>query len=311
MKMPPVISLLGDAIELWSSRHAFQHAGALAFYTLFSMAPLVIILVSVVSFIFGEEAARGEIAGGIRGLVGDQAALAVEGAVRRSRVEEAGILPTLIGVAMLLFGATTVFAQVQNSLNQFWGVIAKPSRSGIVVFLTTRLLSLGMVLIIGFLMMTSFVLSMVTAAAIEYAEDWFAVHPVMVAVIDAGVSLLLATVIFGMMFKVLPDVYLRWADVWRAAALTAVLFILGQYLISVYLTRFAPASIYGAAGSLVIILFWVYYSALILFFGAAVSKCAILRRDGVVTPKRTAVRTKMVVLEEDERHRWQKTEEVD
>jgi membrane protein len=310
MKPAPVISVLREAVELWTAHNAFQHAGALAFYTLFSLAPLVIILITIIGAVFGAEAARGEISAGISALVGPQAAEAVEEAVRRSRLEEAGLLPTALGVGALLFGATTVFAQVQSSLNQFWGVIAKPTRSGIALFVKARLLSLGMVLIIGFLLLTSLVISMGITAVIQYADDWIPVPPVLVAGTDLAASLLITTLLFGMMFKVLPDVQLRWGDVWRGALLTALLFVAGQYLISLYLTRAAPASTYGAAGSLVMVLLWVYYSSLILFFGAAVAKVAILRRDGAVTPKSTAVRTKMVVLEEDEARAWKKTDEV-
>jgi membrane protein len=311
MKPAPVISVLREAVGLWMERNAFQHAGALAFYTLFSLAPLVIILVTIIGTVFGAEAARGEISAGVSALIGPQAAEAVEEAVRRSHPEEAGILPTVLGVGALLFGATTVFAQVQSSLNQFWGVVAKPTRSGILLFLKTRLLSLGMVLIIGFLLLTSLVISMAITGIIQYADDWIPVPPVLVAGIDLAASLLITTLLFGMMFKVLPDVQLRWGDVWRAALLTAVLFVAGQYLISLYLTQAAPASTYGAAGSLVMVLFWVYYSSMILFFGAAVAKVAILRRDGAVTPKSTAVRTKVVLLEENEAHAWKKTEELE
>lgn len=311
MRPRPIIAILREAVELWMAHNAFQHAGALAFYTLFSLAPLVIILVTIVGTVFGAEAARGEVAAGISGLIGAQAAEAVEEAVQRSRPEEAGILPTVLGVGALVFGATTVFAQMQSSLNQFWGVVAKPTRSGIFLFVKTRLLSLGMVLIIGFLLLTSLVIGIAIAGVIQYANDWIPVPPVLIAGIDLAASLLITTLLFGMMFKVLPDVQLRWGDVWRAALLTAMLFVAGQYLISFYLTRAAPASAYGAAGSLVMVLFWVYYSSMILFFGAAVAKVAILRRDGVVTPKSTAVRTKMVVLEENEERAWKKTEEVE
>ena len=132
------VTLLTATVQLWSSKSAFQHAGALAFYTLFSLAPLLIILIAITGAVFGQEAARGEIAAQIESLVGAQAAEAVETAILRSRVDEAGLLPTLMGIVALLFGATTVFAQMQTSLNQFWGVTAKPSRSGITVFLTTR-----------------------------------------------------------------------------------------------------------------------------------------------------------------------------
>lgn len=297
--MPPLtfIQLLKDAVKLWLGREAFQHAGALAFYTLFSLAPLVIILVAIVGAVYGEEAARGEISAAISQLVGPQAAAAVEDAVRRSRVEEAGILPTLLGVGALLFGATTVFAQMQSSLNQFWGVRAKPTRSSILTFLTVRLLSLSMVLIIGFLLLTSFALSVAITGITEYAEHWIPIPSVLITAIDIALSLGVITLLFGMIFKVLPDVRLHWSDVWRGALTTAIFFVLGQYLISFYLTHVAPASTYGAAGSLVLVLLWVYYSSLILFFGTCLAVVAILRRDGAVTPKKTAVRTSVVVQE--------------
>jgi membrane protein len=290
--------LFREAAKLWVERDAFQHAGALAFYTLFSLAPLVIILVTIVGTVYGEEAASGEISAGISDLVGEQAAAAVEDAVRRSRPEEAGILPTLLGVGALLFGATTVFAQMQSSLNQFWGVRAKPTRSGVLTFLTVRLLSLSMVLIIGFLLLMSFAVSLAITGILEYAEHWIPVPPVLIAAVDLAVSLLVTSLLFGMIFKVLPDVRLQWRDVWRGALFTAILFVLGQYLISLYLTHVAPTSTYGAAGSLVMVLFWVYYSSLILFFGTSLAKVAILHRDGAVTPKHKAVRMDILVQEE-------------
>ncbi len=296
-------SLLKDAVALWTERNAFQHAGALAFYTLFSLAPLVIILVAITGAVLGEQAARGEISAQIEGLIGAQAAEAVEQAVRRSRIEEAGLLPTLIGAGVLLFGATTVFAQMQTSLNQFWGVAARPSRSGILVFITTRLVSLGLVLIIGFLLLTSLVLSMAIVALMQYAEHWIPIPKFAAAAIDLMLSLTISTVLFATIFKVLPDVRLEWRDMWRAGFITAVLFVIGQYLISLYLTEMAPASTYGAAASLVIVLFWVYYSSLIIFLGTAFTKVTILARGEQVVPKPTAVRVVMEVLEgTDDRH---------
>jgi membrane protein len=300
MRMPPLtfVQHLRAAAQHWSDRDAFQHAGALAFCTLFSLAPLMIILITIVGMVYGEAAASGEISAAITDLVGSQAAAAVEEAVRRSRLEESGILPTVFGIGALVFGATTVFAQMQSSLNQFWGVKARPSRSGILTFITVRLLSLSMVLIIGFLLLTSFAVSVAISGIIEYAKEWIPAPPIVVAAIDLAFSLAMTTVLFGMIFKVLPDVRLQWRDVWRGAFITAVLFAIGKYLISFYLTHVAPASTYGAAGSLVLILLWVYYSSLILFFGTCLTVVTILRRDGEVTPKKTAVRTK-VVIEQD------------
>lgn len=294
------LALLKDTVDLWISRNAFQHAGALAFYTLFSLAPLLVILIAIIGAVFGEEAARGEISALVGDLIGPQAAEAVEEAVRRSRIEEAGLLPTVLGVGVLLFGSTTVFAQMQASLNDFWGVAARPSRSGFVVFVTTRLASLGLVLIIGFLLLTSFVISTSIAAIIRFAEAWIPVPAIVVSAVDAIVSLVIATLLFAMIFKVLPDVRLRWRDMWRGAILTALLFVAGQFLISFYLTHAAPMSTYGAAGSLVMVLLWVYYSSLILFFGAALTRAAIRLRGDRIVPKPTAVRTKVEILEQEE-----------
>jgi membrane protein len=287
-----------EAAQLWFERDAFQHAGALGFCTLFSLAPLVIILVAIVGAVFGEQAASGEISAAITDLVGAQAAAAVEEAVRRSQLKESGLLPTVLGIGALVFGATTVFAQMQSSLNQFWGVRAKPSRSGLLTFLMVRLLSLSMVLIIGFLLLTSFVMSVAITGIIEYSKQLIPIPPFVIALIDLVVSLGVTTLLFGMIFKVLPDVSLQWRDVWRGALITAVLFAIGKYLISFYLTHVAPASTYGAAGSLILVLLWVYYSSLILFFGTCLTVVSIVRRDGRVTPKKTAVRMSLVAQED-------------
>jgi membrane protein len=295
MRAKTLLQIFKTATQRWLERDAFEHAGALGFCTLFSLAPLVIIVVAIVGVVFGEDAASGQISVAITDLVGQQAAAAVEEAVRRSRLEEAGLLPTILGVGALVFGATTVFAQMQSALNQFWGVKAKPARSGILTFLTVRLLSFGMVLIIGFLMLTSFVVSLGVTAVVEYAREWVSIPGFAVMLVDLAVSLAVTTVLFGMLFKVLPDVRIEWTDVWRGAFITAILFAIGKYLISLYLTHVAPASTYGAAGSLVLILLWVYYSSLIVFFGTCLTIATILERGGEVRPKKTAIRTRLVL----------------
>jgi membrane protein len=299
MQPTTFLQICKAASQRWLERDAFEHAAALAFCTLFSLAPLVIIIVAIVGVVFGADAASGQISIAISDLVGPQAATAVEEAVRRSRLEEAGVVPTILGAGALIFGATTVFAQMQSALNQFWGVKARPTRSGIIKFIIVRLLSLSMVLIIGFLMLTSFIVSLGITGVIEYAREWIPIPGFAVMLVDLAVSLGVTTVLFGLLFKVLPDVRIRWADVWRGAFITAILFAIGKYLISLYLTHVAPASTYGAAGSLVLILLWVYYSSLILFFGTCLTIATIQQRGGEVLPKKTAVRTR-VVLEENE-----------
>ena len=299
MPLNSLLQIFKTAAQRWLERDAFEHAAALAFCTLFSLAPLVIIVVAIVGIVFGEDAASGQIAVALSDLVGPQAAKAVEEAVRHSRLEEAGLLPTILGVGALLFGATTVFAQMQSALNKFWGVKTRPTRNGMLTYIIARLLSLGMVLIVGFLMLTSFIVSLGVTGVIEYAREWVPIPGFAVVLIDLALSLAVTTVLFGMLFKVLPDVRIQWGDVWRGAFVTALLFAIGKYLISLYLTHVATASTYGAAGSLVLILLWVYYSSLILFFGTCLTIARILQRGEQVRPKKTAVRTRVVLEEND------------
>lgn len=289
--------LLRATVDLWSSKNAFQLAGALAFYTLFSIAPLLIIAITMTGMFFGQEAARGEVAAQIAQYVGPDAAELVEDAVQKSRFEEAGILPTLLGVAALLFGATTVFAQMQAALNAMWEVKTHPSRSQLGSFVLTRLVSFGMVVVIGFLLLVSFLSTIVLNALLRFAGDRIAIPELVASTADLSVSLVVATLLFAMIFKVLPDVRLSWSHVARGAVLTGVLFVLGQYLISLYLTRAGPSSIYGAAGSLVMLLMWVYYSSLILFLGAAFTREYVRRQGGTIMPSSGAVKVRTEIVE--------------
>lgn len=176
---------------------------------------------------------------------------------------------------------------------------AKPSRNGVLDFLLTRLVSFGMVLTIGFLLLTSFLISIALATVMEFAEGWIPVPPLLVMIADIVLSLLIMTLLFGLIFRVLPDVRLSWRNVARGSLVTGLLFIAGQSLISLYLTRTGPGSAYGAAGSLVVILFWVYYSSLILHFGTAVTRALMLADGGTINPMRGAVRIRTEVIDED------------
>jgi membrane protein len=284
---------------LWLERHAFVHAGSLAFYTLFSMAPVVIIAVAIAGAVFGEEAARGEIVTQLDDFIGGGAAQAVEDAVARSRPAVAGLVPTITALAALLIGATTVFAQMQISLNRIWGVVARPSKSGLLILVKNRILSLALILIIGFILLVSLLLNVALRAVARYAEGWIPIPPPLLSSLELGMSLVVITALFAVIFKVLPDAAIDWSDVWFGAATTAVLFITGRYFISLYLTYTAPASTYGAAGSLVLILLWVYYSSLILFFGAALTKARVLASGKPVVPRPLAIRVKEELVEDD------------
>lgn len=281
-----------DAIRLWLDCDAFTYAGSLAFYTLFSLAPVVIIAVAVIGLVLGEQAAQGQIVAQLQDVMGRQAATAVEEAVARSRIQASGLLPVLLGVAALLVGATTVFGQMQASLNAIWGVAARPDRNSVLAFVKTRLLSLTVVLVIGFVLLVSLLLGVVLRAVLHFTHGFAPGVAALLGSSEVLVSLAANVLLFGAIFKVLPDVVLRWRDVIVGAVVTAALFSMGRYAIAVYLTYTATASTYGAAGSVVLILLWVYYSSLILLFGAAFTKSQLLAHGGVVVPGESAVRVR-------------------
>lgn len=280
--------MLRDTVSLWLERNAFSYAGSLAFYTLFSLAPVVIIAVTIIGVVLGPEAAQGEIVAQLEEVMGLEAAQAVERAVASARPAEAGFLPGLIGVGALLVGATTVFAQMQYSLNTIWGVAAHPKRNSIFLFLLSRLFSLTIVLSIGFVLLVSLLLGVALRSFLMFADTYVPVSVVLVESMETLLSLGVVTLLFATIFKVLPDVKLRWRDVWVGALVTSVLFSLGRYGIATYLGYTAPASAYGAAGSVVLILMWVYYSSLILLFGAAFTKVHLLTRGKRVIPRNSA-----------------------
>lgn len=278
-----------DATSLWLERNAFSYAGSLAFYTLFSLAPTIIIAVTVIGVVMGEEAAQGQIVAQLQGTLGVDAAVAIQDAVAQSRIEESGLLPTLLGVGALVIGATTVFAQMQFSLNTIWGVTAKPTSNSALRFIKSRLLSLTVVLSIGFILMVSLVLGVVLRGMLQAADNLVPYASLLTTSVESLVSLGVVTLLFATIFKVLPDVVLRWQDVLIGAVVTAVLFTIGRSVIAVYLAYTATASTYGAAGSVVMILLWVYYSSLILLFGAAFTRSLLLRRGRPLIPRNSAV----------------------
>ncbi|EHA15675.1 YihY/virulence factor BrkB family protein [Halomonas sp. HAL1] len=278
-----------DATSLWLERNAFSYAASLAFYTLFSLAPTIIIAVTVIGVVMGEEAAQGQIVAQLQGTLGTDAAVAIQDAVAQSRIEESGLLPTLLGVGALVVGATTVFAQMQFSLNTIWGVTAKPTSNSALRFIKSRLLSLTVVLSIGFILLVSLVLGVVLRGMLFAADNLFPFASLFTTTLESLISVAMVTLLFATIFKVLPDVVLRWQDVLIGAVVTAVLFTLGRSVIAIYLAYTATASTYGAAGSVVMILLWVYYSSLILLFGAAFTRSLLLRRGRPLVPRNSAV----------------------
>lgn len=283
-------SILAEASRYWLQSQAFIYAAALAFFTVFSIAPVLVVVVTLVGLFVGEQAVRGQLFEQLEGTIGPEAAGVVQTAVINSQIDQSGIWPALVGIGATIIGATTVFAQMQQSLNQIWDVVPRPSRSSLWIFIKGRLLSLTIILAIGFILLVSLLLSVALRAILAFAEEWLPVPGWSMVVLELSLSLFVVTVLFAAMFKILPDVVLTWRDVLLGAFITAVLFTVGRSLIAIYLAYTATASAYGAAGSLALLLLWVNYSSMILLFGAAFTRAHLEGRGLHVRPRSTAVR---------------------
>ncbi len=261
--------LAKEAVSSWVDDGAPSMGAALAYYTVFSIAPLLLIVIAVAGLVFGQEAARGEIVGQLSGLLGNDGARVVESLLDNLNRSDSGVLATLVGVAVLLVGATTVFAELQSALNRIWRAPDRPAGLGLIGMLRTRLLSLGMVMGLGFLLMVSLVVSAGLSALGKWWTPWFSEGAVLLLeAANIGVSLALLSAVFAMIYKWMPQVQVAWRDVWVGAIITALLFTLGKSLIGLYIGRSGVASPFGAAASLVVLLVWVYWSAQIFLLGA-------------------------------------------
>ncbi len=287
--------LLRQIVKSWLGDYVPSMGAALAYYTLFSLAPLLLIVISVAGLVFGEDAARGEIQAQLRSLMGDGGASAVQDLLASVHKPAEGIAATLVGVFLLLVGATTVFGELQDSLDRIWRVPAHPLASGWLGLLRARLLSFGMILAIGFLLMVSLVISAALAMTGRLLEPVFGGWYLVASAASALGGLMMVAVMFALIYKVMPRVRVQWKDVWIGAIVTSTLFTLGKLLIGLYIGRSGVVSGFGAAGSLVVILLWVYYSAQIFLIGAeftwVYANMFGSRRVGVVPPTPAAPTT--------------------
>lgn len=288
MRYRSVRALFAEGFTGWREHKASKMAAALAYYTVFSLAPILVISVAVAGLVFGQQAAEGRIVGQISGLVGQQSAEALQAMIAAARAPSSSILATVLGLATLLFGATGVFGELQDSLNTVWGVKPKPGR-GLLRMLETRFVSFTMVLGTGFLLLVALVVSAGIAALGSWVGGLLPFPELVMQLLNTAVSLAVVTLLFAMMFRVLPDVDIGWRDVWVGALFTAVLFTLGKLAIGLYLGKSSLGTSYGAAGALVVILVWVYYSAQILFFGAELTRAWTYLHGSRVAPDEDAV----------------------
>jgi membrane protein len=280
-------SITKDAANSFGDDKATTFSAALAYYTIFAAAPLLLIAIAVGGIFFGKEASSGEIYAAVRGLVGPEGAKAIQSMVEASALSDSNVIATVVGVVTLIIGATTVFGQLQESLNQIWKVQPKPG-SSIRTLLRQRLLSFSIVLVIAFLLLVSLVASAVLSGIQKFAAGLLPGSEVVWQVVNMGVSFVMTTFLFAAIYKILPDVKLGWKDVWSGGLITAFFFGIGKYLIGLYIGQSAVASTFGAAGAIVIILVWTYYTSAVLLFGAEFTRLRTIRRARDIQPKEGA-----------------------
>ena len=284
-----LLSILKDAACDWVDDGAMRLSSSLAYYAIFSLAPLLVILISMAGLVFGEDAARGQLSQQIATLAGRGAGEAIQSAVQSSAAQKStSVWATVLSTALLLFGASTVFAELKDALNTIWGVVVKPGRP-FFTLLHDRFFSFSIVLAIGFLLLVSLVISVLLAALSLYMSGRFQLPPAVWQAWDFVISFAVVSGLFAMIFKLLPNVRLRWRDVWLGAVTTSLLFTLGKLVIGYYLATSSIASSFGAAGSVIIVLAWIYYSACILFFGAEITKGYARRFGSGIVPNSRAV----------------------
>lgn len=276
------------AFSEWDDDKASRLAAALAYYTAFSLAPLLVIAIGIAGLVFGDDAAQGEIVGQLQGLIGVDGARFVEQMIAASRAPATSITATVFGVAVLLFGASGVFGQLQDALNTIWEVKPRPGRGwrGII---RDRFLSFTMVLGTGFLLLVSLALSAAAAALGRYLSGALPIPEFALQAVNVIVSLGIITLLFALIYKVVPDAKIAWQDVWIGAFITALLFSIGKLVIGLYLGKSTVASSFGAAASLAVLLIWIYYSAQILFLGAEFTQVYATRYGSRIEPARGAV----------------------
>jgi membrane protein len=268
MNVKQMWGLVKTAASSWIDDYAPSMGAALAYYTMFSIAPLLLIVISVAGLIFGVEAARGEIFSQLQGMMGADGAAAIQGLLESASKPAKSITATMLGILLLLVGATTVFGELQDDLDRIWRAPDRDKTAGMWGLLRARLLSFGMILGIGFLLMVSLVFSAALSALGKWWGPMFGGWEVLAQLVNIVVSFTLTTTVFAMIYKVMPRVHIAWRDVWIGAAVTALLFTIGKFLIGLYIGKSGVASGFGAAGSLVVVLLWVYYSAQIFLLGA-------------------------------------------
>lgn len=284
LRIPSFLKLFWAAIKGWSKDDVPRLGASLAYYTLFAVGPILVIAIAIAGAVYGPDAVRGQIVGEIGGLIGRQGAEAVQSILQSAHQNKAGAFAVIIGSITLILGASGAFLELQHALNTIFRVKTDPKKSGIERLILSRLRSFGLVVSIGFLLLVSLVVSAALAAFTARIRQTALGGPAVLQAINIIVSLAVMTLLFGLIYRVLPDVRLAWRDVWTGAFVTSVLFSMGKFVIGLYLGHSGVASSYGAAGSVVVLLVWVYYSAQVILLGAEFTRVFAEDRRGAAPP---------------------------
>ena len=290
--------LLKESFKGFSDYKVPKLSASLAYYTVFSLGPLLIVIIFLCSIFLGREAIEGSIYTQMQGFVGDDAAKQIQDIIKNASITGKGTIAATIGIITLIVGATTVFGEIQDSINDIWGLKPKP-KLGWLKLIKNRLLSFGIIASLGFLLLVSLAVTAIVEGIGNRLKAAFPdVAVVFFYIFNLILTLGVTTLLFAVIFKVLPDAKIKWRDVWAGAITTSVLFMIGKFAISFYITKSEVGSTYGAAGSLVILLVWIYYSSIILYFGAVFTKAYAVKYGSTIKPNDYAVVTKKVEVEE-------------
>ena len=290
-----VLGILKESFSDFMQDDCMDSAAALSYYTIFSLPAILVLMLLLVSSVMDPTDVRGGLQSQLQSLMGPTAGEQIRTIIQQAEQKPSnGLIPTLLGIAGLLFGATGAFGQLQKALNRAWNVKPDPHQGGIKNFLTKRLFSFGMILVVAFLLLVSLVVSATLSGLGDKLESFLpsGLSEPLLQVVNLVISFGVIVLLFAALFKVLPDAQISWRSVWVGAAVTAALFVLGKFLIGFYLGRTNPGQAYGAAGSLAVLLLWVYYSALILLLGAEFTETWAMRRGEGIEPEPGAVRVK-------------------
>ena len=291
VKIKETALLFKEAFKEWNNKDPFRESAVIAYYAIFSLPGLLFIFITSAGYFFGRDSVSGHLHGQISEAMGHDTADLVQEMMNRAKSSTDSIWATIIGIMIILFGATGVFVQLQKSFNIIWEVNAKPSKSGIWIFLKGRLFSFGLILSIAFLLLVSLAITAILAAMSKWIEaHWPAYIMFLFQTANFLISFSVISALFAMMFKILPDAKIRWSYVWMGAFLTGSLFEIGKYGLGLYFGKAAPGSGYGAAGSLILVLLWVSYSTMIVFYGAELTKAYADKYHGYVAAGKSAVK---------------------